>query len=226
MARRKLDRDKIVNAAFIVGDKVGLHGVSMRTVAAELGVQAMSLYHHVATKEALLDAIVERLFRRLDPPDSTGGWRALLQAYANSLHQVIGAHPWTLPLVDSRSSRIDDMLAHRDAMLGALMQARFTSALAVSVMSTLDAFVYGFVLTEASLPFNDGETAESLVEGLAVTEAEYPNMARFVHEHIAGGGYDFAEEFNVGLDIILDGLELRFGTTNGSTSSGAKGECS
>lgn len=210
MARRKLDRDKIVDAALVVGDRAGLHGVSMRTVATELGVQAMSLYHHVATKDALLDAIVERLFLQLDPPCTDGGWRALLHAQSHSMHSVLGAHPWALTLVDSRSSRIDAVLAHRDAMLGALMQEGFSSALAVNAFSALDAYVYGFVLTEASLPFDDGATAESLVDGLAMTEADYPHMAQFVEENIVGGGYNFGDEFEIGLTMMLDGLELRF----------------
>ncbi len=102
MARTRLTRDKVIDAAVAVADAGGLFAVSMRNVGRGLGVEAMSLYHHVADKSALLDAMVDWIFTRIELPDPDDGWREGMGRRADSARAVLTAHPWALGLVDSR----------------------------------------------------------------------------------------------------------------------------
>ena len=141
----------------------GSVGVSMRSVGRELEVEAMSLYHHVASKDALLDGLADWVFERIDTPSASGAWRTEMERRAHSARTVLAAHPWGLGLIESRRSPGPATLHHHDAVIGCLRAAGFTVALAAHAFSVLDAYVYGFVLTEVNLPFQPGESAEDFV---------------------------------------------------------------
>jgi AcrR family transcriptional regulator len=181
----------------------------MRSVGRELGVEAMSLYHHVAGKEALLDGLADWVFARITLPRPGTGWRAEMEERARSARTVLAAHPWGLGLLESRRSPGPATLAHHDAVLGCLRSAGFSVALAAHAFSVLDAYVYGFVLTEVNLPFQPGEAAEDFVEGLDLVMAEHPHLAEMVAEQIVGRDYAYGDEFDYGLTLVLDGLEQR-----------------
>lgn len=207
-ARPRLSPERIVDAAARVADRSGLDGVSMRTVARELGVEAMSLYHHVANKEALLDALADWIFTRIPPPDPTGPWRAALTRRWVDARATLAAHPWGLVLIESRRTPGPATLRQHDAVLGCLLGAGFPIALAATAFSVLDAYVFGFVLTEQTLPFEPGESAADFVDSLALPTDDYPHLAAFIDAHV-GPDYDHSDEFMIGLDLILDGLEQR-----------------
>ncbi|CUR60855.1 putative transcriptional regulator [metagenome] len=210
MSRPPLSRERVVDAASRVADAAGLGGVSMRSVGRELGVEAMSLYHHVASKDALLDGLADWLFTRIETPSPGGPWRAQMEVRARSARTVLAAHPWGLGLVESRRSPGPATLRHHDAVLGCLRAAGFSVALAAHAFSVLDAYVYGFVLTEVNLPFQPGEAAEDFVEDLGLVAAEHPHLAEMVAEQIVGRDYSYGDEFAYGLTLVLDGLEARF----------------
>ena len=209
VARKGLTAERIVEAAAAVADRGGLAAVSMRSVAAELGVEAMSLYHHVASKEALLDALIDWVFAQIDVPGDQP-WRQAMIARAGSTREVLSRHPWALGMLESRRVPGDALLRHHDAVLGALLAGGFSMRMAMHAFSVLDAYVFGFVLTEVNLPFEPGGGAE--LEYAAEVESlftAYPNMGRMAVEVLADGDYEFADEFRYGLDLILDALAAR-----------------
>lgn len=208
-SRPGLNPERIVDAAASVADRAGLAGVSMRTVARELGVEAMSLYHHVANKDALLDALADWVFAQMPLPAIGKPWRPEMAARAAHARATFTAHPWGLGLVESRRSPGAETLRHHDAVLGCLLADGFPMALAAHAFSVLDAYVFGFVLTEQTLPFEAGESASELVAEMAIPVEEYPHLAAFMAAQV-GPDYAYADEFAVGLELILDGLEQRF----------------
>lgn len=208
MARTRLTRDKVIDAAVAVADAGGLFAVSMRNVGRELGVEAMSLYHHVADKSALLDAMVDWIFTRIELPDPDDGWREGMGRRADSARAVLTAHPWALGLVDSRRTPGPALLAHHDAVLGCLRRNGFSVELASHAFSAIDSYVYGFVLTEMNLPFTDGadEFVGEFTDALPVQD--YPYLAELAAT-IVTEGYRFADEYRYGLDLVLDSIEAR-----------------
>ena len=208
--RPALTRDAVLEAAVGLADRDGLAALSMRSLARHLGVEAMSLYHHVAGKEALLDGMVDVVFGEIHLPRVGAAWAAELRLRHVSAREVLTRHRWAVGLMDSRSAPGLMTLRHHDAVLGCLRAAGFSVALAAHAFSVLDAYVYGFVLTEVNLPFQPGEAAEDFVEDLGLVAAEHPHLAEMVAEQVVGRDYAYGQEFDHGLALILDGLEARF----------------
>lgn len=207
--REPLSEARIVAAASAVADRAGLAGLSMRTVGRELGVEAMSLYHHVAGKEALLDALVDRLVSGIRHPDPALPWREALAERCRSMRSVLGAHPWGLGLIESRRSPGPALMLHHETVIACLRGAGFPVRLAAHAFSVLDAYVFGFVTTEQHLPFEAGESAEAVVAEMAVPRDRFPHLAEMAEVLVAGRDYAYGEEFEWGLALILDGLERR-----------------
>ncbi len=210
MARRTpLTRDGIVEAAVAVADRSGQEALSMRNVGKELGVEAMSLYHHVAGKEALLDLVVDWVFAGIELPAPDEPWRPAMRSRAESARARLAAHPWAIGLIESRRSPGAALLRHHDAVLGSLRRGGFSVADAAHAFSVIDAYVYGFVVTEANLPFDGAEDLEDVASGImeALPREEYPHLVELITEHALRPGYDYREEFGFGLELVLEGLE-------------------
>ena len=208
--RPALSTQRVIDAASRVADAAGLAGVSLRSVGRELEGEAMSRYHHRARQDALLDGLADWVFERIDTPSPSGPWRAEMDRRAHSARTVLGAHPWGLGLIESRRSPGPATLRHHDAVLGCLRAAGFPVALAAHAFAVLDAYVYGFVLTEVNLPFQPGESAEDFVDQLGPIAGLYPHLAELVADQVVGRDYAFGDQFDYGLALILDGLEARF----------------
>ncbi len=207
--RPALSPDAVVDAAVRVADRGGLAQVSMRNVGRELGVEAMSLYHHVANKDALLDALADWVFTRIDRPGPDEAWRPAMEARAASARRELAAHPWSLVLVESRRTPGPALLRHHDAVLGCLRREGFTVALAAHAFSALDAYVYGFVLTELTLPFDEEEGASGFVDEIQdlIDPAASPHLVEQMTEQVVGQDYSYGQEFGFGPALILDSLE-------------------
>ena len=211
--RSALSRDRVVEAAVRVADDGGLSAVSMRNVAADLGVEAMSLYHHIANKDALLDALVEWIFTEITLPAPDVPWRQAMRERAAAARDTLSRHPWALGLIESRLSPGPALLRHHDTVLSHLRRGGFSVPLAAHAFSVIDAYVYGFVLTETSLPFEDGDQVQEVATDMLremATDA-YPALTELITEHALQPGYSYAAEFDFGLDLILDGLESHLG---------------
>lgn len=213
---RKLTPQAVVTTALAIADRHGLEALTMRGLARELGVEAMSLYHHFASKDALLDAMVDRVYAAILLPEASGQWRAELRRRSVSVRQVLHAHPWALPLMESRRAPGPANLAYHEANIACLRAAGFTPEQVAHAYAIVDAFVYGFVLQEATLPFESGDEAAAMIEQDAFGEAlaSYPNMVWFTQEVILGPGYSFTREFEPGLDLVLDGIQSRLSSTD------------
>ena len=177
----------------------------MRSVAQELGVEAMSLYYHVKNKETLLDALAEWVATQFYLPDPAKNWREEMQRSAASRRAVLTAHPWGIGMIESRGNAGMVVPRHHDAILGSLYTV-FDVRMAAHAFSLLDAYIYGFVLTEVNLPFAPGEGHETEM-AVALDLETLPNMRRLVSELMVTGEYSYSAEFEIGLDLILDGLE-------------------
>ncbi|MEU8675276.1 TetR/AcrR family transcriptional regulator [Streptomyces sp. NPDC048560] len=192
-----------------VADERGVSSVSMRKVAEQLGVEAMSLYHHVANKDEILDGIVNVVFAEIELPDDAPDWKSAMRLRASSARTVLSRHTWALGLLESRRNPGPATLRHHDWVIGRLRGAGFSIGEAAHAFSTLDSYVYGFVLQESSLPFDTSEdledVAETIIEQLPADT--YPHLTEMITDHALRPGYAYANEFMPGLDLILDGLE-------------------
>lgn len=206
--RTPLSLERIVVAAVEVADRNGLGAVSMRNVGKALGVEAMSLYHHVAGKEALLDALVEWVFAGIDLPEPGEPWRTAMYRRAASARDRLAGHSWAVGLIESRSAPGPALLRHHDAVLGSLRGGGFSVADAAHAFSVIDAYVYGFVVTEVNLPFDSPAEVEDIAAAMMETmpEGDYPHLTELIVSHALQPGYDHTSEFGYGLDLILDGL--------------------
>ena len=211
--RPPLSRDRVLRAAVALADESGIEALSMRKLGEALGVEAMSLYNHVANKSELLDGMVDAVFGEIDLPSVDAEWTTAMRQRAISARAALRRHRWAIGLMESRRSPGPATLRHHDAVLGCLRRAGFSIELTAHAYALLDSYIYGFALQEASLPFEGPEeTAEVAREILAQFSLDaYPYLTELAVEHVLKPGYDYGDEFEIGLDLILDGLERAIG---------------
>ena len=206
--RAALTRERILRAAITLADRDGIESLSMRKLGQKLGVEAMSLYNHVRNKEDMLDGMVDVVFSQIDLPPSGADWRTAMRQRAISVHQVLLRHPWANGLMESRTTPGPANLRHHDAVLGSLRRAGFPVEMAAHAYSILDGYIYGFTLTESTLPFGNSkeakEVAGNLLEGFRA--GEYPHLAEMAIDRAMKPGFSYGNEFEYGLDLILDGI--------------------
>jgi AcrR family transcriptional regulator len=206
--REPLSRERVLRGAVAVADADGLDALTMRSLATALGVKPMALYHHVANKDDLLDGMIDLVFSEIDLPPAKADWASAVRHRAASARRVLAQHRWAIPLMESRTSPGPATLRQHDAMLGVLRRAGFSVPQAGHACSLLDSYVYGFALTEAALPF-DSETAPEVAAAIMaqLSPEDYPHLAEFARERAMQPGYDYGQEFDRGLDLIIDSLE-------------------
>ena len=212
--RARLSRDRVLRAAMAVADAGGLETLTMRTLGQELGVGPMAFYRHVANKDDMVDGIVDLVFSEVELPAIGVDWKTAMRDRAISLRDVLSRHRWAIGLMESRRNPGPANLRHHDSVIGSLRAGGFDMAMAAHAYSVLDGYIYGFALTKMSLPFENtaeiAEVAETMLAPFPLNA--YPNLAAFITEHAMQPGYDYADEFEWGLDLILDGLEATAAT--------------
>ena len=208
--RTPLNRDRVLKAALELADTRGLEDLTMRKLAKELGVEAMSLYNHVRNKEDLLAGLVDIVFGEIEVAEpGSVDWRTAMRERSLSMREALNRHPWAIGLMEGRTHPGPENIRYHNAVVGCLREGGFPFREAVHAMSALDAYTYGFALQERGLPF---ETPEGSAQEIDRQMAEVPDMSRFpylveVATELQKSGYDYATEFAFGLDLILDGLE-------------------
>ena len=207
--RAPLTRERVLRAGMALADEHGLDRLSMRKLGQALGVEAMSLYHHVANKEDLIDGMIDLVFAEIGLPSAEDDWKTAMRTRALSARQVLTRHRWANGLMESRSTPGAANLRHHDAVIGCLRQAGFPIALAAHAYSALDSYIYGFAMQAPTLPFETPEETAELAQAIMsrFPGNEYPHLAELMFEHVLKPGYDYAEEFLFGLDLLLDGIE-------------------
>jgi AcrR family transcriptional regulator len=206
--RLPLNRDRVLAAAVEIADERGVGAVTMREVASRLGVEAMSLYNHVASKDDILDGMVDVVIEQVDLPANVEQWREAMRCRAVSAHEVFGRHPWAPMLIDSRESSGPSRLRYFDWVLGTLMEAGFSVDGAERAFSLLDSYVYGFGIQQFNVSAAVDASTEEMAEAILayIPPEEYPYLHRLA-SHAMESGWDAEADFGFGLEIILDGLE-------------------
>lgn len=204
--RNTLTRERVLRGAVELADRDGLGALTIRALATHLEVRPMALYHHVANKDVILDAIVDAVSSEVHAPDPAKPWRAELARYARSMRGALGRHPWAISIMESRAHPGPENLARHEAVLGALRTAGFALPATAHAYAALDAFVLGFALQEAMLA-NVGLRDDPADLAAGIDLARSPHMAEFVRDHALRPDYAFADSFEPGLAMVLDGIE-------------------
>jgi AcrR family transcriptional regulator len=207
--RVPLTRERALATALAVADAEGIGALTMRRLARELGVEAMSLYHHVANKDDILDGMIDMVFGEIELPAPDAGWKAAMLGRARSARAALTRHPWSISLMESRSAPGPATLRHHDAVLGCCRRAGFSVAMAAHAFSLIDSYIYGFVLQEVNLPFDEGDDLEAVVESMLLpfSAEDYPHLVELTTQHILRPGYSYGDEFEYGMSLLLDSLE-------------------
>jgi AcrR family transcriptional regulator len=210
-ARRRtpLTRERVMQTAVHRADEGGIESLSMRKLGQELGVEAMALYHHFTSKDDLVDSMVDLVFSEIDLPPSGGDWRTAMRQRAIAVRDALLRHRWAIGLMESRPRPGPANLRHHDAVIGSLRAGGFDIAMAAHAYSLLDSYIYGFALTKMNLPFETSadvaDVARSMLE--PYPPDEYPHMIEILTDHVMKPGYDYGDEFEYGLDLIINGLD-------------------
>jgi AcrR family transcriptional regulator len=202
-------RAQLLRGAIDLADKAGIESFSMRKLSQQLGGGTMSLYNHVSNKDDLLDGMVDIVFSEIELPTGEHDWKTAMRQRAISIRTVMTRHPWAIGLMESRRTPGPATLRHHDAVIGCLRDAGFSLQLAAHAFAALDSYIYGFALQERSLAFGTPEETTELAKAflLQFPVKEYPRLAELTIEHVLQPGYDYGDEYEFGLDLILDGLE-------------------
>lgn len=204
--RARVSREQVLDAALAIADEGGLGAITMASVGARLGVEAMSLYRHIGNKEEMLDGLVDRVFAEIVLPHDADNWRDAMRRRAVSAHEALRRHPWAIGLMESRAQPGPATLAHHDANVAVFLRAGFSGRETTRIYNLIDSYVYGFALQEATLPFSSAEEMASMSEQMMAAVADaYPHLAAIQRE-LAGSGFVYADEFEAGLDIIMGAL--------------------
>ena len=209
VAEVPLSKERVVTEAIRLADNEGVDKLSMRRLANELGAGAMSLYYYVANKDELLDAMIDVVFDEIELPTDAADWKAAMRQRAVSARQVLARHPWAITLMESRTAPGPANLRHREAVFACLRKAGFSVGMATHANWLLDSYVYGFALQEASLPFDTAEEFADISQDVFMPQLP-PDQYPYLNEAAAtllAAGYDPADEFTFGLDLILGALE-------------------
>lgn len=212
--REPLSRSRILMTALALADEGGVDAISMRRIGQRLEVEAMSLYNHVVNKDEILDGLAEMVLGEIELPSPDEDWQDGMRRRATSAREAFRRHPWAMGLLERHStSTSPQRLAYHDAILGALRTAGFDDRLAMRAFSILDAYIFGFILEELNLSFDDDASLQKVGADLLRQMAEaYPHLTQVTTNAMAQG-YDQADEFQFGLDLILDALERQRDST-------------
>jgi len=209
----RLNATRIVAGAIDLADRDGIEHLTIRRLATDLGTKPMSIYHHIAGKEAILDAMVDHVFSEIAQPPSRLDWRPAIRHRSISAREALARHPWAASLMESRTSPGPETLRHHDSVIGCLRHGGFSIEMTAHAYALIDSYIYGFALQEANLPASGGDEmadlAETILEPLPVDD--YPHLTELAAEHVMNPGYDFRSEFQFGLDLILDSLSRLLG---------------
>ena len=209
--RAPLSKERVLQTAVTLADRHGIEWLSMRKLADELGVAAMSLYYHVPNKEELLDGMIDLVFGEIEPPPTGVEWKAAMRTRAASTREVLARHRWAVGLMEGRTTHGPANLRLHNDVLGCLRTAGFSLEMTVRAYSVLDAYIYGFALQETDMtpesPDDFAAEAQRQMEDYKAVLADYPYLVEVVGGYVAESGYDYATEFLFGLDLILAGLD-------------------
>ncbi|MGN7200401.1 TetR/AcrR family transcriptional regulator [Arthrobacter sp. SAFR-044] len=206
--RIPLSRERVLRYALDLADESGIASLTIRSLANSMGTKPMSLYHYVANKDEILDGIVDMVFDEIEPPSPAGDWRDQMHRRAHAVRAALKRHPWAVGLLEARASPGAATLRHHEATLATLRSAGFSVQMTAHAYALLDSYIYGAALQEAALPFHGPDAAVEVTASIVerFSGGQYPHLVEIATEHVLKPGYDFGDEFDFGLNVILDGL--------------------
>lgn len=206
--RDTLNRERVLRAAMELADEKGIDALTMRELGRRLGIEAASLYNHVAGKDDLLDGMSDLAMSEIDMPREGVSWKEAMRRRAVSARETFARHRWAAALYDSRERSGPSRLAHVDRALGVLMQAGFSVTSAANALLVLDSYLYGFERQRPDVSARSAADGSEVAQEVlaAIPAGEYPFAASVAKEY-ATHPFDAESAFEMGLDMILDGLE-------------------
>jgi len=205
--RSPLSRERVVIAAMAMADAGGLEGLSMRSLARELGVEAMSLYHWFRNKNELLAGMLGATFAEMKRPADSPDWREDMRSASISAKDVLLRHKWAAKLLGEPMGPSRAQFEWMDGILGRLREAGFSRNMTHHAYHALDSHIVGFVLWV--LPVLElGDQIPDLADQVlsSLQDGSLPHFLEHVQEHLEPMPDDVGE-FEFGLDLLLDGLE-------------------
>lgn len=217
-SRRTLSKEKILAAATAYADLNGIETLSMRKLADELHVKAMSLYNHIKNKEQLIDEMVDAVAEKFTIPAKGIHWRDAMEERARSMNEILKAHPWAALTILPRVMVGPHYLTFLDRTLSCLFEAGFSIPSADWAINAIDTYIYGFVIHQLTFPLKESEYQDSATEYLPhIDKEEYPGFFA-ISQMVSTGRYNGKLDFNFGLKMILDGLEQHMENATGENS--------
>jgi AcrR family transcriptional regulator len=209
--RAPLSRERVLETAVELADRHGLEWLSMRKLADEIGVAAMTLYYYVPNKTELIDGMIDIVFSEIEPPSPEVDWKTAMRARAVATRAALNRHRWAVGHMEGRTTHGPSNLRLHNAVVGCLRAAGFSLEMTVHAYSVQDAYIYGFALQETDMSSETADDfaaeAQRQMQAYEAMLADYPHLVELVGGHVAQVGYDYDTEFVFGLDLILDGLD-------------------
>ena len=208
-SRLPLTRERVLLAALGLADAHGIEALTMRRLAQELGVEAMSLYHHVRNKQDLLGGICDLVVREFVLPAPGDPWKAAVRRTAISAYEALIRHPWAASLLLSGSTESQARIRYMDAVLGAFRMGGFSAGMTDHAYHALDSHIMGFTLWVVGMNLGTHEELAAMAADFLrdLPRDEFPHLVEHIDQHLKPRDPDEEGEFAFGLDLILDGLE-------------------
>ena len=203
----KLSRDKIVNEAISIADKEGMSSLSMRKLADNLGVEAMSLYHHIHNKEELISEMVDAVVPSIPPLSECAEWKDAMRKRADAMKDTLITHPWAAHEFVAGFNIRPNMLKYVDTTIGYLLSAGFTYKLADYAWNTIDSYIYGFNMQSQNFPLKPSEFKAAAKEFLPTIPKDTHPYMHGMSLSIINGTHDGMQDFHFGLNLILESLD-------------------
>jgi AcrR family transcriptional regulator len=206
--RLPLNRDRILQAALAFADEQGIESLTMRRLGQTLGFEAMSLYNHVANKDDVLDGILDLVLAESAPASPAGDWDEAIRTSAISVHEALTRHPWSCSLLMTPSHIRPARLRYMDVLLGRIREAGFTAEATYHAYHVLDGYIFGFSLWETTHTYTADEEANMEATFAELVPVDrYPYLHEHGRQHFSDGPHREGSAFELGLDLIVDGLK-------------------
>jgi len=224
--RAPLSKERVLRTAINIADKEGIDALTMRRLAQELGVEAMSLYYYVTNKDDILKGIMDLVALEIEIPSGGADWKAAIRRSAISFHDVLRRHVWASSLMISGPPGVGPaQLRYSDSLLKRLREAGFSPELTHHAYHALDSHIVGSTLWAAGVGAvmkTKPDFVKAFIRELPV--AEYPYFAEHAQQHMTKSVTSTGKsEFEFGLDLILDGLEKMLGPKRESVRAKVRG---
>jgi AcrR family transcriptional regulator len=207
--RAPLTRDRVLDAALRLVDEGGIESLSMRKLGQALGVEAMSLYNHVANKDDVIKGILERVADEMERPSTTDEWDVSIRQSAISVYEALRRHPWACTLMMSPAHVVPERIRYMESLLARIRDAGFSPEQTYHAYHVLDAHIFGFSLWLTGHSADPAADATRLARQFMqeFPRDEYPNVVEHVEQHLTDGPHKQVSAFELTLDLILDGLK-------------------